>query len=67
MKKGISITIFWEEETGKIDISGPMVEKGSNIFDEPTTFWLLDKAKDMIKLHNKKINYANRPQIVTPN
>lgn len=65
-KNGIQVTIDWDSETGKVNVAGPMVSEGSNVFDEPTTFWLLDKAKDLVKLHNKRIGVMNKPQILTP-
>lgn len=54
-KKEVSMTIILRED-GHVQVSGPMLGEGSNIFDEPTSFWMMDKAKDIIKFHNKKLN-----------
>lgn len=66
-ENAVNVSISWDQDNGKVQITGPMVKVGANYaFDELATFWMLDRAKDMIKLHNKKVNLANMPRIQTP-
>lgn len=53
----IVLTIIITPE-GKVNVNGP-------ITNEPLSFWLLDKAKDIIKAYNIQQMMINRP-IVQP-
>lgn len=55
-KKEIQVIITMKE-SGEISVEGI-------IANEPLAFWMLDKAKDIIKLYN--IKQAQKQQIIQP-
>ena len=48
---------------GQIQVSAP---GNGELFDEPMSFWLLDKAKDFIKSRNAQIINKKGPKLLVP-
>ena len=58
--KDMVLTITVSGETGGMSVLAPGDGK---VFDEPMCFWLLERAKDHIKMSNAK---AMKSNIITP-
>lgn len=50
-------------DTGQLVVSGP---GDGDMFDEPICFWMLEKAKDYVKMFNMKAKHEKKPSIINP-
>lgn len=50
--KDIQLTITIAGKDGQLSIGGP---GDGGLYDEPLCFWMLEKAKDFIKMNNARI------------
>ena len=62
--KDMIFRITVKGETGQMSISAP---GDGNMYDEPLCFWLLERAKDHVKMSNAAALQKMKSNIITPN